>query len=74
MRDFKEEKETARLLGIRLRQEDKSCDSLLDDVTMKQLCTNKTCLQVNILVNKFIEGWSTQDILENDNLQIKGEN
>ena len=55
------DKELARALGIRARQEGLGCDSLLDNPSMRELCAGRDWRGVKMLAGAFIHGWQLQD-------------
>jgi hypothetical protein len=53
-------KETARALGIRAKQEELGCDSVLDSPEMRELCKGRDNRGVKMLVGAFVDGWKAQ--------------
>ena len=56
----KNDRETARALGIRAKQEGLGADSVLDSPEMRDLCKGRGNRGVKMLVGAFVDGWKVQ--------------
>lgn len=59
-----EDREIARLLGIRARHEGRTPDCVLHSPELRDLCKGRSRLGVRMLVDWFIQGWETQARVE----------
>lgn len=60
MRTERHDRELARALGIRAKQENLGCDSVLGNPEMLGLCKGRDHRGVKMLVGAFVDGWWTQ--------------
>ena len=64
MRKEREDKDIARLLGIRLKQEGCEADCVLDSVEMRDLCKGRSLPGVKMMILAFMRGWEVQHELQ----------
>lgn len=64
LRSERNDRELARAMGIRARQEELGADSLLANDEFRQLCEVRDHRGMKMLVGDFLQGWSVQRQLE----------